>query len=199
MTPKTKVVKLRVSEAVRFNTASDSQFSRVYSANSMTSPGFSTNVQPRGFDEHMSMYDHYTVIGSRIKIRAVCADDTGVPFVLAIVSSGTSTKIAPGFSDFDNIGESKNKIWRLFSGSHDEGAKYLTMGFSAKRDLGRPNPLDEDDLRGSISGSPDEGWFFQVYQFPTMSGENPGPVDLLITIDYLAVLTEPAQPTRSTI
>lgn len=70
--PDKKAVRLKYVEFITLNpTAAGSAVPIInhFRANSLFDPNYSgVGHQPRGFDEHAALYDHYTVIGSKIKV-----------------------------------------------------------------------------------------------------------------------------------
>lgn len=164
---------------------------RIYRLNSLFDPNYSgAGHQPIGFDQIMPMYDHYTVIGARVKITASNLDRDPQRVILQIKDGvTTSTNIA-------EMMENGRTRSLMLSGSDAGGStKNITVNYSAKGFFGR-NPMDSDKQQGNISSSPLEGAFLHITVAP-IEADNSGKVIFTITIEYIAILTEPKQLSQS--
>ena len=77
------------------------------------------------------------------------------------------------------------------------GTKVVTHNFSAKKFFGKPSStmINDGTYRGrmgntGIGSNPSEEAFFEVF-VTSINGNNPSSMPFLITIEYIAVLTEP--------
>ncbi len=165
----------------------------VYSANGIWDADVTGGAfgQPRGFDQLVAMYDHYTVIGSRISVKFTPAAATVNPTIVGIqlkdrASTTTSLK---------DIMESRNRRSHYMK---VDGGTTVSKIFSARKFLGRPHPLSEDDLRGSSTSNPAEQAYFHVWCTSAGTGVDSGVININVTIDYSVVFTEPSLPAAST-
>jgi len=160
----------------------------VYSANGLYDPDITgTGHQPMGFDQIMPMYQHYTVIGARIKVVSYNYDGT-YPQIAGIKVSGSATVEADYAKSFEN----GLCVWKTLNKNGTGGEiKTLTSHVSIGKFMGRHNILSEDDFRGTDSANPDEQVYFHVFTAPHAYGANAENVIHKITIDYIAVFTEP--------
>lgn len=205
--PKSKIVKLRYVTQIALNAPSvGNNAVHVFRANSMYDPDFTgTGHQPSNFDRWTNVYDHYTVVGSKINVRyAPTAVASVIPAYvgIALTDSGSETAtISPV-----NLFEKKlvRTRWRSI-GINENGHGFIGLRhkFSARKFFGKPKgSLVNDSLyRGRMgnlgTGSdPSEGAFYEV--FATQIGANdPGDLHFIVTIDYIAVLTEPKMDDES--
>lgn len=169
----------------------------IYRANGCFDPN--TRVgghQPRGFDELMSLYDHFVVVGAKMTCRITNASTVapvGEPISLAIVVHDDNIEFN-SYLDMMEHGYVKSSLV-----AHPEGSRAtttLSKGFSAKKFLGKTNVLDSDELKGSVNADPTEGAFFHIIaSVPALSGAKD--VRCQVVIDYIVALVEPKQPVAS--
>lgn len=162
----TRRVKLRYSDTFTISNASGLGH-YVYKANSMFDPNHTgSGHQPRGFDEMMAFYDHYTVIGATIKVRFRNDDASGRPYpVISIRDDNT----VPGVNiyDFVEYGDKtmSNRPLCRTSGSDSAGhaaSTALQLSTDIAKFVGAKNIMDREDLKGSAGADPTELVFFTV-------------------------------------
>lgn len=165
---------------------------RVYRLTSLFDPNYSgAGHQPIGFDQIMPMYDHYTVIGARVKVTASNLDRDPQILILQVkdgisLSTNITEMIENGRTNFKTLGGVESSA----------SQKTLTANFSSKRFFSR-NPMASDKNQGTISSSPAENAFLHITVAPTTDGDNTEKVIYSIIIEYIAMLTEPKQLTSS--
>lgn len=164
----------------------------VFRANGMFDPN-RTGVghQPRGFDELMALYDHFTVIGSRIRVQ----------FCYDTAASNAKAEVALALRDSDVVGSTYNDyaesgyVKTKLLGFTSQPATTMTMSANPPKFLGRSKPMSDPQLKGSASADPAEQAFWHV-----VAGGIDTDIGTLwanVEIEYLAVLSEPKNPTRS--
>ena len=167
---------------------------RVFSLNSLFDPDRGTilNHQARGFDQLMTMYDHFTVINCKVRIDAHNNETTRGAYVIATVRDSLVTS-----TNYTDYTESLNSQWKILgiesSGSAD---KVLALNINPNEFLGRSRPLSDPQLRGSITSNPAEECFVHIAamgidQFTACS------VQIMVTLEYTVIFTEPKQPAQS--
>lgn len=158
----------------------------VFSANGMFDPNITgVGHQPLSFDQYMAMYDHYTVIASKITVFARNGDESYGQMVGVRYSDSQTLE-----SDPRVIIENGRCVYRLMDEGDESDACSVSMGLNIGKVLGRKNVLDEDDLRGSSGGNPAEQAYWHVFGFPD-SNVDSGAIRFSVQIDYIAVFTEP--------
>lgn len=161
----------------------------VFSANGLYDPNITgVGHQPIGFDQIMTMYNHYTVIGAKLTVMAHNGDATYEQFVGVSVQAGT-TAITNGQEVIEN-GLCKFKYLNLSGDSGDKAV--ITYPLSIGKYMGRSNILSEDDFRGSSTSNPSEQVYFHVFGFPNNS-QDTGAIRIDVIIDYITIFTEPKQ------
>lgn len=165
-------------------------------ANGLYDPQYLTGGhQVIGFDQLMGFYDHYTVVGAKIRVD-IQNQSQQHDVVVGIFLSDSPTL---QFTAVQTIVENGAIVWKRLerqgtdstfitnSGSHCT----LTKKCSVKKFLGRPNILSEDDLRGDINNNPNEGVFFHVLCAGIDASADAVTISFSTQIDYVAILTEP--------
>ncbi len=164
----------------------------VWSANGIFDPDITGgSEQVRGFDQISVLYDHYTVIGSKMTCRFYCESPVLIGIALRD-SSVTSTSALEYMED-------RNVHSALIGSTNGGGIRTITMKCPVAKFLGRPHLLSEDDCRGSLASNPQEQVYFHVFARSARGDStDPAVVYLNVMIDYLTIWTEPKQPTAST-
>lgn len=166
---------------------------QIVSANGLFDPDISgVGHQPRGFDQFMVMYDHYTVVGAKITARFANQHNT-TDHNRRI---GITLKDSYGSpADTNEYAEARNTTTSMLV-STAVGYKQLTKAYSTRKFLGVSKPLASSLTRGSATGNPSEQAYFHLWN-TAYSGTDIGACRVDYFIDYLVVFTEPKQPAQS--
>lgn len=166
--------------------------SQVYSLTNLYDPD-TTGIghQPIGFDQIMPMYDHFTVIGARARVEFI-NEDTTQPQLCLLQLKDTATTSANAAEVIEN-GTSRYCLLSPSGGSKDTYT--LTINFSSKKFFGR-SPMDGDKYQGTIGAAPLDNCYLHIMVDPQTTS-NVSSVKYMITIEYIAVLTEPKQLSQS--
>ena len=147
--------------------------------------------QPMYFDQMSALYDHWTVIGSKIKVTitrtGVNAND-GIPLYFCMFLNDDTTVAN---SNIVNVAEANGARIVMAAPSPSQNfhptAIHLYQKFSAKKTYGNAT-LNNDNIQGSAVTDPAEQTNFTLaYQHP---GGGEGSFEALVEIDYIAVWTE---------
>lgn len=193
--PSRKIVRLRYAENINLNaTGTGTPVHHTFSANGMYDPNISgVGHQPMGFDQWLAIYDHYTVLGSKCTVRYIPTTATDfAPMAFGCMLTDDTTF---PYTDLDAILESRagGRNYRLGATLNSATSKGLsvTRFFSAKKALGRPTVVGEEELKGSSITNPTEQSHFQVWCVnPTSAGNDPPVCSFMVIIEYIAMLTE---------
>lgn len=197
--PMSKLTKLRYSEEISIDAVTSAQ-TYSFLANGLYDPNVTgTGHQPMNYDTWQSVYDHYTVIGSKINVRWIPNVTTNaLPGIMGIALTDDGT-LTSGQSlqyliEQKLVSVNKHVIGIVSSGKYSQ----VTKTFSAKKFFGKPNNtmIGDDEYRGSSATNPNEKAYFEVFVVP-VGGDNPGDFSLIVTIDYIAVWTEPKKGVAS--
>lgn len=184
---KTFLLKTRYVEPDGSLTPAVSPVSAIYSINGLFDPNISgVGHQPLGFDQIMPLYDHYTVIGA--KIRCTVSNTSPDQNVLAVLQIKDNNAASNLLGDIMENGQ--NKYAMLTPSVGGRSTHVLNIGVNLSKFLGR-KVMTEDDCRGTFTTNPIEGVFAHLH-LQTPSGAA-ALVTYIMEIDYVAVLTEPKQ------
>lgn len=184
---KTKVT-LRYAQKISLNSGIGLAATQVFSANGAYDPDISgVGHQPRGFDQYMTMYDHYQVIGSRITVAAVQPSVSGIVGI-ALRDTNVAT---PSYTDLMEE-RGTNSVYGILSTSGEHVG--LDLSFSQKKFFGTSDI--DDKYQGSVAGNPQDGAFFHVWN-TAISDVVAMSTGYIVNIDYIIVFTEPKNPPQS--
>lgn len=159
---------------------------RVFSANGIFDPDISLGGhQPRGFDQIMPLFAHYTVVGS--KASATFSFQTDVfSAICAIVLRDNATI----FTQTNDIMEDRNSKYAIMQTG---GPTVLVQkGFSPKPFFSISKPLSSQNIRGSISSNPmEQGYYHVTVSNSDVNNLTSVPVNVNLVIDYVVVFHEP--------
>ena len=185
--------RLRYESIVNLTPALDPGDNHVFSANDLYDPDVTgTGHQPRGFDQLMGFYDHFTVIGSRITVKLLNSDSIIQGEFCSVRLRDDSTH-APNVTTIREDPGIRSTVLGHASSGRNMGV--LSKGFSAKSFFHKP-PMGVDELQGSATSSPLEGAYFHINTNSQSTGSTDA-VEAYVTIDYTAVFTEPKMPATS--
>ena len=189
-----QLVKFNYGEHFDINPGAGTAGQYVFSCNGLFDPNISgIGHQPRGFDQVMTLYDHYVVVGSKITVYA-WNPDTVYGAMVSVHIQDTSTTT----TDIENVLERRNARSKLVS-SRNGGIDNCIISYKVNPNnfLGRSKPLSDPNLKGNTSANPSEQCYFVV----SVAGMNDladiGGIACYAKIEYTAVLIEPKQPTKS--
>lgn len=169
----------------------------VISANGLFDPDITgVGHQPRGFDQFMTMYDHYTVVGSKITVNFSQLYGNAYDSMQIGLSLKDSSTV---YSDPNEYQEGRNVRSAILASCNSTQAthtKTLTMHSSTKKFLGVSHPLSSSILRGDAASNPSEEAYFHIWCAPNSTADNPAIV-INFRIEYLVVFTEPKNPSQS--
>lgn len=189
--PKCKMVRLRYVETVALDPGAALISFNAFVANDMFDPN-TTGIghQPRGFDQNMTSYNHFTVLGAKCTatyLPTAASDKAGIMGIL-LTATGTG---ASSFTGVDDLLESQviGKS-HVVCGGINRVQRTVTKKFSAKKFFCIKNFISKDLYRGSAAGSPSEKAYFEV-MYSSTDANDPSLAKIRVTIDYIAMLTEP--------
>lgn len=182
--PKKVLVTHKYNEQVAINTGAGGLMSnQLFSCNGMFDPN-TTGVghQPYYFDQLTTLYDHYCVIGSKIKLRIAKSDVTTVPCTVGVyinddTTATTSLTTAMEYSSGRHV---------VLTTSNQKST--ITRKWSAKKYFGR-SVLANTDLQGTSAANPAEQSFFNFWVDSSTNLQQTS-VLLDVEITYIAVWKE---------
>jgi len=162
----------------------------VFSANGCYDPDITFGGhQTLAFDQLMLMYDHYTVLSSKMTVN--WDNPSGLAIAGAIQLSDSPTPLTAQGQIVEN-----GLVTTEFITSSVQAKCQMVSTVNIGKFMGRPGILTEDDFRGSSAANPVEQVYFTIYAWNLNSvAANSLPVDVLI--EYDVVLTEPKRLPQS--
>lgn len=164
------------------------------SVNSLYDPDqINVGHQPLYFDQLMAIYDHYTVVSSRIEVTIQYTSVTTgtIPWGIYI-DDDTSTTGASGVS---SCMERPGCVYAVSLPLAAGTGRMLTHSWDAVRAFG-PNPLANDNLQGNSSASPTEQQFFVIWADGGVNW-NSGQITVLVKVVYTVIFDELATIAQS--
>lgn len=185
-----QIVKMRYVEEFELNPGIGTVASYIFRANGLYDPNYTgSGHQPYGFDQWMTYYNQFTVLGSKVRAtfrnyNSSLGDGVMVGIQLkdsAVVDNNNSNKII----------EQGRSTWRLMQpagGTHDQ--RTLHKGFSTKGFFQARDNLD-DIYRGSSSADPSEQAYFHIIAGGFNLSDDPAALRCQVIIDYIVKLNGP--------
>lgn len=197
--PKRKLVKLRYIQECQIDAPTAGVAYHTISANGIYDPD-TTGVghQPMNFDTWMTLYDHYVVLGSKIKVEQVSSAiaETSVPAYFGILKSDSGSRsgsMVP-YQLMEQRGFRRGKIPAIsaFKSSTSNGLPVCRATYSAKKWFGLSKKAvnSNDKIQGTGAKNPDDGSYYEIC-CASIGGNNPASFNFLITVDYMVLLSEP--------
>lgn len=193
--PKQKVVRLRYVQEITLTTPSTTGLSKSlpFVANGLYSPYYPASVtshQPKGFDQWMQLYAHYNVLGSKCSMRMVSSGTDG--FIWGVTRTATPNELDG--KSLEYILEARMTKGYAIAGNYARNNNTPTSTtrmakFSQKKQFGK-NSTSMSQLIGTASNNPAEGTIFECWMVPAAAASAANSANFIITIDYIALLTE---------
>lgn len=191
-----QLVKMKYCDMFTINSVAGVADGAVISANSVFDPlnygPGGRNAQPLGHDEWALFYNHATVIGSKIKVTFMPTSNTLVTAnnICSVKLLGNNSLDTNIFSTLEQTG---NK-WKLL-GSADASPQGTTLyhNFSAKKFFGITNVRDADNIRGTFGSNPSDQAYWHLQCSALNGTDDPAAVDVIITVEYICLLSERRQ------
>lgn len=187
--PNVTHLRFKYAEQISLDPGAGTAASHTFSANGCYDPNISgTGHQPLGFDQYVGvMYDHYTVLKSRITIKANTTGGTAATgnmlFGVMLRDTSSSTPVIP--DAFIEQGRVK------YANISATGQNAKTISYTANPLKFLNHEKTDDDVRGSASGNPPESAYWIVWASATNGTDNAAPLDVMVVIDYWVELSEP--------
>jgi len=138
--------------------------------------------QPLYFDQMTTIYNHYTVMKSRMKVTII--PNTVVPFVAGIcIDDDGST----GTQVLDNFTQQPSSVYTV--SQRDAQVVTLYKSWDCKSVFG-PSPLDNDTLQGNAAANPTEIQAYLLFVRPVDQTATSTTFDFYVTIEYDAIWHE---------
>lgn len=159
-----------------------------FTCNGMYDPNVTgTGHQPYYFDQMNAVYNHYTVVRSRIRVN-VCGGGYASTANSYLVSLSLNDDATQNANTMDSTVEQSTGTIRLVPQNASDLVVHLSSSWSATKVFGG-DPLSNDNLQGSSSSNPTELTLFVIAMQPcdTVSSQV---IYMEVTIEYDAIWDE---------
>lgn len=162
----------------------------VFSANSVYDPDYTAiGHQPRGFDQLMSLYDHFIVTKATIHVRADNKNSYGTQIIVSL----RNTPGLPGTALEDILEYEPKKTINIAS----KWTGSVTMSVNPNTFLFGESKFNSDhDNKNSKLTGPVEQCYFHVAAMPYQLMDA-APIDMYVEIVYSGYAIEPSHPSIS--
>lgn len=183
--PKKILVKHRYATAVGINASTGTLVSTQISCNGLYQPNVGGH-QPMYFDQLTPLYDHYCVIGSKIKVIASPDSATSItkPLVFGLYVNDDTSGYASNMQAVQEFQQGKTKVLNY----NATRPVTLSARWSAKKFFSK-NPLANPELQGTSSSNPTEQSFFQICAQDITQAVN-ATLDVWVEVEYIAIWKE---------
>lgn len=180
---------LRYSEQVSINPAAGLAQAYVFSANGIYDPNITGGgAQCRGFDQIMPLYDHYHVIGSKISVATVSANDS----IVCGINVRDDATASGSLRDYTEA-RGSNTVYGV---SAPNDVLQLTNNYSEKKFFGYP-VTNASTYKGTASSNPADQAYYHLFLSALSTTVDLANTSFLVTIDYIVLFTEPNDPAAS--
>lgn len=178
-------IRHKYTECINLTSTTGASANYSFSCNGMYDPNISgTGHQPSYFDVCGTIYNHYTVVWSRIRVSPAPSTTLGAPMQVSVFINDDST-VAGGFSAAAEQSDSVTELVQINSGA---APKVLTLTWSSSRIFGG-DPLSNDNLAGNTGANPSEQSMFSIVQGPADSASTQT-LFYLVELEYIAIWDE---------
>lgn len=161
----------------------------VYSMNGLYDPNITgTGHQPGGFDQLMTMFDHYVVIGCKAIVTVLNSDDNhGALVALDLRDKSQSIgdireAIESGTCKYVTLGNDRNS----------KSQQTITYNINPNKFLGRSKPMSDPELKGGSTYNPVEQCYLHICTSALRQDQSTGEKLVLnVVLEYQAVFIEP--------
>ena len=185
--PKKLKTTLRYTTVISLASAGATQ-SYQFSANGIFDPDLTGGgAQPLYFDQLMGIYDHYTVIGSKIKYTIV-PNGNGLSQAPYRITTWINDDTVTAGTNMDAIAQQIGSKTRICNGGLNPDKIIVSNKWSAKKWFGG-SILANNDLQGDASKNPTESSVFQL-TYRAIDGVSTPTFYVLVEILYVTVFQE---------
>lgn len=182
--PKKMIMTHKYTDYYNISSSTGLLQTELFRCNSLYDPSFShTGHQPMYFDQLSALYDHYTVIGSKITWK-ICQNNTGLQTAKAAIYINDDSTVTPTAESLSEQTTSRVLILPAYSNN----IHTVVQKWSAKKAFGKAI-LGNLSFQGTSSSNPTEEQYFTLAAY----GVNPSvpmSLDVFVTIEYITVWTE---------
>lgn len=187
--PAKMLVSMKYGDIIDIDPAAGGQANHVFRANGIFDPDATgTGHQPRGFDQWMSAYKNFSVVGSKITVKLSTNSSASTIDTLVSISC-TNTSIPSGAIGMLEEAQAKpGKNWTILCPGNNEPVT-LVQTYSHKQWFGKD--IFEDEYKGSQTADPNEICFYNISGQAMGVLDNPAAINCAVQIEYTVMLYNP--------
>lgn len=157
-------------------------------ANSMYAPGdsFSVATDPMYYDQMTALYDHWVVIGSKIKVTLV-PNSTSTAYVRWGIYLNDDSTLTP--ATIEGCCTQSGAVSKTTNSTATAQESVLVKKYSAKKEFGG-SVMANSVLRGTDAANPSEVQYYTIFAKPVDSASSLG-YTVVIEVEYVAIWLEP--------
>lgn len=165
-----------------------------YRANSVYDPDYTgTGHQPLGFDQVAAWYNHYRVLGSKIRVTVLNGSTVAANACTAVGVYLSDDTTVP--TSWEHMAELGRGMQRLIT-TANSGRASVRTGFSVRKFFG-PN-IDKGNTSAPVTTNPAEEAYFNVYAQAIDSSTTLGVnLQIKVEIEYTVDFFEPKDIAQS--
>lgn len=162
-----------------FNNSAPAVATRTFRMNSINDPDQTgAGHQPLYHDTYASIYQKYTVLGSKLRATFVPNTNPSGPWVIGVLTEGDASISAT----ITTLLENSNAVSDMIPGPiGGPSKKMLTGTYSPERDLG--TSADDDTVGASFGSNPSLQWYGSIFAYD-MSGSGTNYIEVKVEIEY---------------
>lgn len=188
----TQVVKFKYVDQIQVNSGVGTASDFYFNAAGMFDPnGTGFGHQPLCFDQWMQLYNHYTVIGSKIVAQFTTSSSdpiSGPAYVGIMLKDGVSSETGQNFNE---LAEQPSSRFKQLSTGNARGTTTVVNRYSAKKFFANKAVMADDNLKGTATTNPTESAYYHIIACPIDPSIDGALLYCTVTITYIAILTEP--------
>jgi len=191
------IVRLKYVDANTMSPSSTTSDWVVLRANSVYDPYYLTGGhQPMGFDQYMTFYQKYMVLGAKITCQfvsdSISSTDIDDSFTLTCILKLSSSPTTVS-SMTENM-ENPDVVYKICNSAQSGSKTVLVKRMSSKKWFGLSKVKDNESLAGTSGSNPLYESYFHIGIGPFSAvSATPRPVRVLYTIEYITLFTQPIQ------
>lgn len=189
--PKSKVVRMRYGMFGTINAGAGTAAQWLFSCNSINDPDYSgTGHQPYGHDTWQTLYNTYTVLGSKINVHFLPTDATAkIGQVVASITVEDDTAISGNQSLA--ILERPGGTYGIMGNSNASSGLRLRKNFSTKGIFGLADVKDNiTDVGAAFGSDPAKQAFFHCSVGSIDGSSDPAAIAITVVQDFIVLLTD---------
>lgn len=183
--PKELRIKHKYVEVIGLTSTAGGVATSNFSCNGLYDPNLGgVGHQPLYFDQLSAIYNHYTVIASKMTVKATMPNSAGVAGMLLGIFINDDSSVTP--TPFYARAEQPTAVYRNIGQAI--GETVLVKKWSAKENFG-PGVLGDPNLQGTSAANPTEQQVFTIFA-QANDETSTNSILTLVTIEYDAVWQE---------